>query len=92
MKNKPETIDSNSIQTVTESKKIKPGFIKTFGKIFAEFGKDGKSVVQSKMLEIFPEKSETISKWTEWYKGYYNMGRIPGYENPEKISWKKVTE
>ena len=84
------TIESNEIQT---EKVSKPGFIKTFGKIFQEFGSQGKEIVQAKMLEIFPEKSDTIEKWTEWYKAYYNMGKIPGYspDEAQKIHWKKVT-
>lgn len=92
MKKIQETIDSNPIQTKTESKIKKPGFIKTFGKIFSEFGTQGKLVVQEKMKEIFPEKIETIEKWTEWYKAYYNMGKIQGYnpDESQKIHWKKA--
>jgi len=92
MKPKPETVVSNEIQTKTEEKVKKPGFVKTFGKIFQEFGNSGEKVVQEKMLELFPEKSETIERWTEWYKAYYNMGKIKGFSpnESEKIHWKKV--
>lgn len=93
MKNKKhETIDSNEIVTKAETKVKKPGFIKTFGRIFSEFGSQGKSVVQEKMLELFPEKSDTITKWVEWYKAYYNMGKISGYspDESQRIHWKKV--
>jgi hypothetical protein len=90
-KKKLETVESNEIQT-TKVKKL--GFIKEFGRIFSEFGSQGKSVVQEKMLELFPQKSETIEKWTEWYKAYYNMGKIQGYnpDEDQKIHWKKVSE
>jgi hypothetical protein len=86
---KMTTVASNEIQT--KSEKPKGGFIKTFGKIFSEFGTEGKMVVQAKMLELFPEKAETIEKWSEWYKAYYNMGKITGFENPVKIHWKKAS-
>lgn len=87
-KSKEVSVDSNEITT---EKISKPGFIKTFGKIFSEFGSEGKEIVQQKMLEIFPEKSETIEKWTEWYKAYYNMGKIPGFnpDETQKIHWRK---
>lgn len=85
---KMQVLESNT--PIVSSEKNHSGFIKTFGKIFFEYGNQGKQIVQQKMLELFPEKAETIEKWTTWYKAYYNMGKISGYETPEKISWKKA--
>ena len=88
-KKRMETLETN--EPVIEKVK-KPGFIKEFGRIFSEFGNLGKEKVQEEMLKIFPNKSETIEKWTEWYKAYYNMGKIKGFspDESQRIHWKKV--
>lgn len=66
----------------------KSGFIKTWGRVFKELGTQGKDRVILEMKKLCPDKKESIEKWVEWYKAYYNMGKILGHENPQKISWK----
>lgn len=68
----------------------KSGYIKTWGRVFSEFGTLGQETCVAKMDELFPGKLDSNHKWATWYKAYYNMGKILGYPNPVKIHWKKA--
>ena len=61
-----------------------------WGAAFAKAATDPsytKAALQADMIAQFPEKEETVLKWTDWYKNFYNMGKIKGYENPVKVLW-----
>ena len=44
-------------------------------------------MLKAEMISRFPAKEETVVKWTGWYKNFYNMGKLKGYENPVKVNW-----
>lgn len=64
-------------------------FIKAWAYYLEKFQneKGNKDLVMASMLEDFPKKESSITKWTEWYKSYYNMGKIVPVIN--KITWNK---
>lgn len=64
-------------------------FIQGFGTGFEKFRDEinNKDLVKNYMLENYPNKTESIEKWLDWYKNYFNMGKIKGFENAEKIHW-----
>ena len=51
----------------------------------AELG--NRELVKLALLENYPNKIGSIEKWLDWYKGYFNMGKIKGFETSEKIVW-----
>ncbi len=46
-----------------------------------------KEEVVAYMTERFPQAAERIQKWVTWYKNFYNMGKIEGFETPTKVEW-----
>jgi hypothetical protein len=64
-------------------------FIKAWGFYLEKFQNESgnKELVMMAMLEDFPKKEGSITKWTEWYKSYYNMGKINVVI--DKIKWVK---
>lgn len=93
-------MENNKVQVqeaVVEKQKINIGkngkkFIEGFGFAFETFRNEenNRKLVEEYMLENYPNKIDSIVKWLDWYKGYFNMGRIKGYETPDKIKWNKV--
>lgn len=68
-------------------------FIQGFG-FFLDKYKDevgNRDLVKSSMLENYPNKQESVEKWLDWYKGYFNMGKIKGFNQDKSlnITWKK---
>lgn len=66
-------------------------FIAGFGFALDKFRDEvgNKNLVENYMLENYPGKVESITKWTEWYKSYFNMGKIKGFETAPRVDWKK---
>ena len=60
-----------------------------WGKNFQEFGNkpDARQNIINSMLADFPEKSESINKWVDAYKAYYNTGRLPVAKPEVKVTW-----
>lgn len=83
------------VETQQPKEKVSTGkitgkrFIQAFGFYLDESRNEtgNKEIVKQKMLEEFPAKSGSVEKWLDWYKGYFNMGKIKGYENAEKVKW-----
>jgi len=91
--------EETTVQEAGNEKKSKKSVGKTTGlRFISGFGffldkyrdeDNNKEKVKESMLEEFPEKKESIEKWLDWYKGYFNMGRIKGFEKSDPIVWKK---
>lgn len=71
------------------------GMLACWGKFFKEFAhQEGqREKIKNAMLAEFPTKSESINRWLDAYRNYYNKGRLPGVEVPEaeidKEEWLK---
>lgn len=68
-------------------------FIQGFG-FFLDKYKDetgNRDLVKMSMLEEYPAKAGSIEKWLDWYKGYFNMGKIKGYNQDKSLTlvWKR---
>lgn len=68
-------------------------FIQGFG-FFLDKYKDetnNRELVKTAMLEEYPAKAGSVEKWLDWYKGYFNMGKIKGFNQDKSlnVSWKK---
>lgn len=65
-----------------------------WGPVFTQAATEGRDRqwVIEEMKARYPDKVETILKWTDWYKNFYNMGKIQGFENPVKVSWKSEVD
>lgn len=92
--NTETTVVSNETQVkekVSTGKITGMRFIKAFGFYLDESRNEigNRELVKSKMLEEFPGKSNSVEKWLDWYKGYFNMKKIKGYENAEPVKWNK---
>lgn len=82
---------------VQEAEKVKVNigkngmkFIQGFGFSLNEFKdeKNNKELVKNYMLENYPSKTESIVKWLDWYKGYFNMGKIKGFNTDKSLNVK----
>lgn len=51
---------------------------------------NNRNLVLQSLLENYPNKTDSITKWLDWYKGYFNMGKIKGFNQDKslKLSWK----
>ena len=57
-----------------------------FNKFIREIG--GRAKIIEAMIAEFPDKIDSINKWVDSYKSYYNLGRLPGCKvQPEKLNW-----
>lgn len=77
-------------EKANQPKAVRNTMAKSWGETFHIAATEGKDQawVEQEMLARHPNKEETISKWTTWYKNFYNMGRIKGFENPVQVNWK----
>lgn len=70
------------------------GMLESWGKYFAQFAHTPgmREAVRMKMKEEFPNKHDSVDKWLDAYRGYYNKGKLPGVEKPAqeitKEEWK----
>jgi hypothetical protein len=85
----------------TETQVQKPGnvgkttglkFIQGFGHFLTKYGNQAgnRDLVKMEMLEEYPAKLESVEKWLDWYKGYFNMGRIKGFNQDKSLNVKWV--
>lgn len=60
------------------------GMLECWGKYFAKFAHQPnmREEIRQAMKEEFPNKHESVDKWLDAYRGYYNKGRLPGAEKP----------
>lgn len=77
-----------------KERKPRTSMISVWGETFHRAATEGltEADVKAIMLEKYPEKAETVEKWTGWYKNYYNMGKIKGFENPVKVLWQSEAQ
>lgn len=78
-----------------KEKKVRVTMAQSWGELFHKAATDpsfDKAALQAEMLTRFPGKEETVTKWTDWYKNFYNMGKIKGYETPVKVDWKSAED
>lgn len=79
-------------EVVKVSRGIKSGlkFIQGFGYYLDKYKDEigNREKVKQEMLEDFPRKSESVEKWLDWYKGYFNMGKIKGYNEDKSLNVK----
>jgi hypothetical protein len=66
-------------------------FIKAWGYYLDQYRdtQNNKELVLKSMLEDFEDKKSSVERWVEWYKSYFNMGMIKGYESSPRVDWKK---
>lgn len=70
------------------------GMLETWGKCFARFAHQPSSreLIREEMKKEFPNKHESVDRWLDAYRGYFNKGRLPGAQKPEqeitKEEWK----
>lgn len=62
------------------------GMLETWGKYFNEFASTlgGRELIRTKMKEEFPNKHDSVDRWLDAYRTYYNKGRLPGVKAPDK--------
>lgn len=73
-----------------KEKKVRVSMAASWGELFHRAATDPsftREALMAEMISRFPSKTETVNKWTDWYKNFYNGGRIKGYENPVKVNW-----
>ena len=83
-----------AVRAKKERKPRVASMIHAWGEMFQTAAQDGLSreEVINTMKEKFPAKAGTIDKWVDWYKNYYNMGKIKGFENPVKVLWQSEAQ
>lgn len=66
------------------------GMMACWGLYFRTYigSKDGRALIVAAMSAEFPDKVDSIKKWVDSYKSYYNMGKLPGCVKQEKkLKW-----
>lgn len=88
-----ESFKEGATKTKKE-KKVRVTMASAWGEVFSQAANENQDQawVEQEMLARFPEKEETIRKWTPWYKNFYNMGKIKGFENPVKVTWQSEAQ
>lgn len=71
------------------------GMMECWGLYFEKFIREpgGRLEIINAMVAEFPDKVDSINKWVDSYKSYYNLGRLPNVSAPAaKLDWiKRVT-
>lgn len=72
-------------------KQPRQSMAKGWGEVFHQAATESKDQawVEEEMIRRYPAKEATVRKWTTWYKNFYNMGKIKGFESPVKVEWPK---
>lgn len=60
-----------------------------WGKYFTELGaqENGRQLVIDAMIADFPEKVESVNRWVDAYRIYFNTGRLPVAKPATPVLW-----
>jgi hypothetical protein len=88
----PATAETSKVKAEPKNKGKVSGLkmLAAWGHYFEKFGaqENGRQLIIDAMSADFPHKVDSILRWVDSYKGYYNTGRLPGVAKPEvKLVW-----